>query len=105
VREVENIKEIITPKSLMNMFELDFSEHAYNNLPDAMGCSQEDERLLTTVANSIWLTSGHYEISLPFQHSKVNLLNSQEQVVRRTVWQKKKMLQNEKYRNNYAADV
>lgn len=39
VREVENIKEIITPKSLMNILELDFGEHAYNNLPEGMGYS------------------------------------------------------------------
>ena len=59
VREVENIKEIITPKSLMNMFELDFSEHAYNNLPEAMGYSQEDKRFLTTVTNGVQLKLGY----------------------------------------------
>ena len=103
VREVENIKEIITPKSLMNMFELDFSEHAYNNLPEAMGYSQEDKRFLTKVANGIGLTSGHYEIPLPFRHSEVNLPNNRQQAVKRALWQRKKMLQNEKYRNDYAA--
>ena len=103
VRQVENIKEIITPKSLMNMFELDFSEHAHNNLPEALGYSQEDKEFLITVENGIRLTSGHYEIPLPFRHSDVNLPNNREQAVKRALWQKKKMLQNEKYRNDYAA--
>ena len=103
VREVENIKEIITPKSLMNMFELDFSEHAYNNLPEAMGYSQEDKRFLTTVTNGVQLKLGRYEIPLPFRHSEVNLPNNREQAVKRALWQRKKMLQNEMYRNDYAA--
>ena len=104
VREVENIKEMITPKSVLKMFELDFSEHAYNNLPEATGYSQDDKRFLSTVENGIRLTDeGHYEIPLPFRQPEVNLPSNREQAVKRALWQKKKMQQSEKYRNDYAA--
>jgi len=82
VREVGSIKEIVSPKSLLKMFELDFSEKASSNLPEELGHSQEDRRFLTKVSNGIQLTAGHYEIPLPFQQSEVDLPNNQERAVK-----------------------
>ena len=89
VREAENVKEIVTPTSLLKMFELDFSEHASNNLPEELGHSQEDRRFLTKVSNGIRLTAGHYEIPLPFQQSAVDLPNNREQAVKRALAKEK----------------
>ena len=105
VREAENVKEIVTPTSLLKMFELDFSEHASNNLPEELGHSQEDRRFLTKVSNGIRLTAGHYEIPLPFRQSEVDLPNNREQAVKRALWQRKKMTQNDQYRNDYVAFI
>ena len=77
VRKIESVKKIITPKSLLKMFELDFSENASNNLPEELGHSQQDRRFLTKVSKGIRLTEGHYEIPLPFRQSKVDLPNNQ----------------------------
>ena len=67
VREMESIRQIVTPNSLLKMFELDFNQHTSKNLPEDLGLSQEDRRFLKTVSNGIKLTSGHYQIPLPFR--------------------------------------
>ena len=105
VKEIESIKEIITPKSVLQMFELDFSENASNNLPEELGHSQEDRRFLTEVSKGIRLTEGHYEIPLPFRQSEVDLPNNRQQAVKRALWQRKKMIQNHQYRNDYIAFI
>ena len=105
VREIESIKEIVTPNSLLKMFELDFNEYMSKNLPEDLGLSQEDRRFLKTVSNGIKLTSGHYQIPLPFRQSKVDLPNNRQQAVRRALWQRRKMLQNDQYRNDYVAFI
>ena len=59
VREMESIKEIVTPTSLPKMFELDFNKHSSENLPEDLGHFQEDRRFLKTVSKGLKLTSGH----------------------------------------------
>ena len=105
VREMERIKEIVTPTSLLKMFELDFNEHTSKNLPEDLGHSQEDRIFLKTVSNGIKLTSGHYQIPLPFRQSEVDLPNNREQAVKRALWQRRKMMQNDQYRNDYVAFI
>ena len=87
------------------MFELDFSEKASNNLPEELGHSQEDRRFLTKVTKGIRLTEGHYEIPLPFRQSEVDLPSNRQQAVKRALWQRKKMIQNHQYRNDYVAFI
>ena len=105
VREVESVKEIITPKTLLNLFELDLNEKASCNLPEDLGYSQEDRKFMALVSDGIRYTEGHYEIPLPFRHQNVNLPNNREQAIKRLLWQKKKMRQNEKYRHDYVAFI
>ena len=105
VREMQSIKEIVTPTSLLKMFELDFNEHTSENPPEELGHSQEDRRFLKIVSNDIKLTSGHYQIPLPFRQSKVDLSNNREQAVKRALWQRRKMMQNDQYRNDYVAFI
>ena len=105
VRKIESVKEIITPLSQLKMFELDFSENASNNFPEELGHSQEDRRFLTKVTKGIRLTEGHYEIPLPFRQSEVDLPSNRQQAVKRALWQRKKMIQNHQYRNDYVAFI
>ena len=105
VREVESVKEIITPKSLLSLFELDFSERASSNLPEEVGYSQEDKKFLSLVTNGIRHTEGHYEVPLPFGKQDVKLPNNREQALKRVLWQKKKMMQNDKSRSDYVAFI
>ena len=105
VREVQNVKEIITPKSLLQLFELDFSEKASSNLPEDLGHSHEDRRFLLKVSKDISHAEGHYEIPLPFRQSEARLPNNRQQAFKRALWQRKKMLQNERYRNDYVAFI
>ena len=105
VRELQNVKEIITPKSQLQLFELDFSEKASSNLPEDLDHSHEDRRFLSKVSNNIRHAKGHYEIPLPFCQSEARLPNNRQQAFKRALWQRKKMLQNERYRNDYVAFI
>ena len=105
VREIESVKEIVTPKSLLKMFEFNFSENASNNLPEELGHSQEHRRFLMKVSKGIGLTEGHYEIPLLFRQSEVDLPNNRQQAVKRALWQRKKMLQNHQYQKDYVAFI
>ena len=105
VREIENVKEIITPESLLHLFELDFNERASNNFPEDLSYSQEDRRFLAKVSDGIKHTGGHYEIPLPFRQSEVKLPNNRQQALKRALWQRKKMLQNQQYRSDYVAFI
>jgi len=86
VTEVESVKEVITPKSLLNLFELE-----KKNMP--------------LVSDGIYYSESHYEILLPFRHQNINLPNNCEQAFKRLLWQRKKMIQNEKYLNDYVAFI
>ena len=105
VREVQTVKEIITPKSLLQLFELDFSEKASSNHPEDFGHSHEYRRFLSKVSNDIIHAEGHYAIPLPFRQSEAKLPNNRQQALKRALWQRKKMLQSERYRNDYVAFI
>ncbi|XP_068749086.1 uncharacterized protein [Montipora capricornis] len=104
VREIENLKEIITPESLLQLFELDFNERASSNFPKDLSYSQEDRKFLAKVSDGIKHTGGHYEIPLPFRKSEVKLPNNRQQALKRALWQRK-MLQNQQYRSDYVAFI
>ena len=80
-REIENVMEIITPKSLLQLFELDFNDMASSNFPEDLSYSQEDRRFLK-VSDGIKHTGGHYEIPLPFRQTEVQLPNNRQQAFR-----------------------
>ena len=46
VREIENVEEISTPQSLLQLFELDFNEMASTSFPEDLSYSQEGRRFL-----------------------------------------------------------
>lgn len=87
------------------MFKLEFNEDTSKNLPEELGHSQEDRRFLKTVSTGIKLTSGHYQIPLPFRRSEVDVPNNREQAVKRALWQRRKMMQDDQYRNDYVGFI
>ena len=105
IREVETQKEIIAPKSLLRMLEMDFNDHTVSKVPDERGPSQEDKRFLNVVEKETKIVDGHYQVPLPFRHNDVIMPNNKEQAIKRANWQKKKMLRDSKYRSDYVAFI
>ena len=66
MREVETQKEIIAPKSLLGMLEMDFNDHTVSKVPDERGPSQEDRKFLNVVEKETKVVDGHYQVLLPF---------------------------------------
>ncbi|XP_028395685.1 uncharacterized protein LOC114519713 [Dendronephthya gigantea] len=102
VREIQNVKEIITPKLLLDALAIDFNEYsAVSTDSDGKGYSYEDKLFLKKVENGVRYNEGHYEIPLPFRTENIEMPNNKMQAIKRAEWQKKKMLKNEKYREDY----
>ena len=98
VRELKPIKEVITPKSVLTMVDLDFNDRPTDS--DKHGYSQEDKKFLDIV-NIVRHVDGHYEMPLPFREPNVIMPNNKEQAVKRAQWQRRRMLKNEKYHQDY----
>ena len=105
VREIENVKEISTPESLLQLFELHFNDMVSRNFPEDLSYSQEDRRFMTKVSDGIKHTGCHYEIPPPFRQTEVQLPNNRQQAFKRALWQRKRMLQNQQYRSDYVAFI
>ena len=99
VREAESVKEMISPQPIQQMFELDFNDRKSG--PDECSYSQEDRRFIIGLEQSIQHHDGHYVIPLPFRNSRTKMPNNRDQALKRVMWQRKKMLRDEKYRNDY----
>ena len=98
VREVEKVKEILTPNALLDTLQMDFNDHGP---PNGKAYSQEDLLFMKKVEQNTHLRNGHHEIPLPFKQESINLPNNRQQAIQRANWQKKKMLRNEKYYRDY----
>jgi hypothetical protein len=81
------------------MFELDFSD--MENPPGKLGPSCEDVIFLKKTESSVQYIDGHYTLPLPFRDSYITMPNNRSQAVKRANWQKKRMLRDETYRNDY----
>ena len=77
VREVETIKGIVTPKSLLNMFELD--DQTIIKGPEERGYSQADRIFLHKVEEGIQKVGVHHEITLPFRDPNPEMPNNRVQ--------------------------
>lgn len=105
VREVETQREIMAPKTLLRMFEMDFNDHTVSKVPDERGLSQEDRKFLNMAKRETKVVNGHYQIPLPFRRNDVIMPNNKEQATKRANWQKKKMLKDSKYCSDYVTFV
>lgn len=99
VREVEPVKEVISPQAIQQMFEMDFNDHKYG--PDEYSYSQEDKRFIREVERGIRHQDGHYVIPLPFRKPQMTMPNNRDQALKRASWQRNKMLHDENYQNDY----
>ena len=104
VQGTEVCQEILTPPTLLKMFELDFDDRK-GQTPDQMGLSSEDRQFLSKTETVTQQRDGHYQIPLPFRQETINMPFNREQAAKRANWQKRKMLRNEDYRRDYTAFV
>ena len=81
---------------------MDFNDHAE---PNGNAYSQEDKLFMEKAEQDIQLVDAHYERPLPFRNDNISLPNNRQQAIQRAHWQKRKMLNNEKYRQDYVAFV
>ena len=96
---MESVKEIVSPQAIQQMFQLDFNDQKIG--ANERGYSQEDKRFISIVREGIQYHNGHYVIPLPFRESNVVMPNNKDQAAKRAIWQRKKMLRDENYRNDY----
>jgi hypothetical protein len=64
IREVKTVKELFTPKAVLQIFEMDFNDHVVCNLPEKRGQSQKDKHFIEKVTQGIRQVEGHFEIPL-----------------------------------------
>lgn len=93
------MKETVSPQAIQQMFELDFSDHKSG--PDKCSYSQEDKRFMAVIEEGIQRHNGHYVIPLPFRKSQLTMPNNRDQALKRAMWQRKKMLRDKNYGNDY----
>ena len=104
VQDVETFKETFSPTSVLKMFEMDFSELYTDKVPGDRGLSREDMLFVSKAKEKIVHINGHYELPLPFRDSEP-MPNNKEMAMKRAMWQKKKMIRDEQYRNDYVTFV
>ena len=93
-----NVKEEIVPKTVERMFELDFSEKE-----KGLATSKDDRQFLKKVGSGIvHREDSHYEMPLPFKEQNVTLANNRPQAEQRLKSLKKRLLSDDKYRQDYA---
>ncbi|XP_028406789.1 uncharacterized protein LOC114529231 [Dendronephthya gigantea] len=92
-----NVKEEIAPKTVERMFESDFSEKE-----KGLAISKEDREFLNKVGNGIvHREDSHYEMPLPFKGENVTLPNNRPQAEQRLKGLKKRLLSDDKFRQDY----
>ena len=100
VKEVEAFRELMTPSSILNMFERDFVEHKMALYPNHRGMSFEDRKFLKMAQEGTTYHDGHYTIPLPFR-DRTWMPNNKKQAERRIMHQRNKMLKDPQYYSDY----
>ena len=60
IREIQSIKEIVTPKLLLDALAIDFNEYGTVSTDSSgKGYSREDELFMQKAEKGIWLSDGH----------------------------------------------
>ena len=105
MQDTVSTKEAISPMSLLKVFEKDFNDHDIGKVGGQCGPSQEDLKFLKMASKTIIMQNGHYVLPLPFRDTVITMPNNKCQAIKRAQWQKKKMLRDDKYRNDYVTFV
>ena len=98
---IENkVKEVVTPKDLNIMLELEFNERPGDN---EYAHSHEDKIFLKKMQTECTLTcmDGHYQLPLSLRNENIRMPNNRDQAVHRMNWLKRKFAKNEKVYNDY----
>ena len=91
------VKEIISPKAVKRMFELDFNE--VKGVAEKT-LSMDDQRFMAMVTEGISHRSdGHYELPLPLREESLVLPNNEKLAVHRLHQLKLRFQRDEKYKN------
>ena len=93
------IKEIIDQNSILNMFELDFSE----NCRKSESLSRDDMKFIHIMEKGIRLENGHYEMPLPFRDDMPSLPKNKEVALRHLQCLRKRFHKDKRYCNKYTA--
>ena len=93
------VKEVITPKDVIQMMELDFSDRHVGQSP-----SQHDRRFLSLLKEGILQREDkHYEMPLPFIMDNVSLPNNRVIATERLQHLKRKLKRDADYQRDYIA--
>ena len=90
---------------LIKVFNNDFSETHYpkNEKKEQPRLSQEDKQFIKRMDENVKFIDGHYELPLPLKNPDIHVPNNLPQAIKRLDYLKRKMLKNEKFKNDYAA--
>ncbi|RUA07048.1 MAG: hypothetical protein DSY43_00675 [Gammaproteobacteria bacterium] len=98
VHFVSSAKEVITPKALNNMMDLEFSERKDTS---ELAYSQDDNHFLKILRDGIKKENGHYIMPLPFRRDEVFMPNNKEQAISRAMSLKKRLTNDQKMYADY----
>ena len=73
-----------------------FNDHVVESYPDEKGMSHEDVIFMEKAKQGLSFSDGHYTVPLPFRDEHLRLPDNKSPVLKRTLWQKNKMLKDEK---------
>ncbi|XP_028403950.1 uncharacterized protein LOC114526541 [Dendronephthya gigantea] len=92
-----DVKEIISPNAVKEMFEIEFAERERGK-----GLSQDDLKFLEKAKEGIHHCEDmHYEMPLPFKNDDVQLPNNRPAAEQRLRGLRKKLQNDEQYRTDY----
>ncbi|KAK3739697.1 hypothetical protein QZH41_004055, partial [Actinostola sp. cb2023] len=98
VHSVSSAKEVITPKALNNMMDLEFSERKDTS---ELAYSQDDNHFLKILRDGIKKENGHYIMPLPIRRDEVFMPNNKEQAISRAMWLKKRLTSDQRMYADY----
>ncbi len=104
VQEIK-VKEVVSPDDMLRLFDAEFSNSQASDVPGKLGHSREDVLFMEKADSKKKHIDGHFVLPLPFRDPDVVLPSNRDQVIKRANWQRKKMLTNDTYRQDYTAFV
>ena len=92
------VKEVISPRAVAQMFELDFKEISSTELAP----SQEDKRFMKILQDGLRKTDDNrFELPLPFKHQGVQLPNNRPMAMKRLAQLKSRLQKCDRLHNDY----
>ena len=96
----DKVKEIITPKDLNRMLDLEFNTSRSRN---DSGLSLDVTRLMKLMKKECKLVDGYYQLPLHLRNQNVQMPNNRDVALQRMNGLKKRFIKNDKFYNGYSA--